>query len=57
MTADAMTQAFNGKVDPAKITWFVVGDAAKVKPQLDALGLPVEMAAEDAKPVATEDPK
>jgi zinc protease len=52
MTADDMTAAFNAKVDPAKLIWLVVGDAAKVKPQLEALGLPVEMAADDAKAVA-----
>jgi zinc protease len=53
MTADSMTAAFNAKIDPAKMIWLVVGDAAKVKPQLEALGLPVEMAADDAKSVAT----
>jgi zinc protease len=55
MTADGMTAAFNEKVDPAQITWLVVGDAAKVKPQLEALGLPVEMATDSAKPVAAKD--
>jgi hypothetical protein len=53
MTADGMTAAFNAKIDPSKLTWLVVGDSAKVKPQLEALGLPVEMAADDAKSVAT----
>ena len=31
-------------VDPSKLVWVVVGDAAKVRPQLDKLGLPVETA-------------
>jgi len=30
-------------IDPDKLVFVVVGDAAKVKPQLDKLGLPVEM--------------
>jgi zinc protease len=52
MTADGMTAAFNAKVDPSKIIWLVVGDAAKVKPQLEALGLPIEMQAEAATKAA-----
>jgi predicted Zn-dependent peptidase len=30
-------------IRPDRFVWVVVGDAAKVKPQLDALGLPVEV--------------
>jgi predicted Zn-dependent peptidase len=30
-------------IDPTKFVWVVVGDAARVKPQLDTLGLPVEV--------------
>jgi zinc protease len=48
MTGAELNAAFKAKVDPGKFTWLVVGDAAKVKPQLDALGLPIEMAAEAA---------
>jgi predicted Zn-dependent peptidase len=48
MTADGMTTAFNAKVDPAKLVWLVVGDAAKVKPQLETLGLPIELISETA---------
>ena len=29
-------------IDPAKLLWVVVGDAEKVRPQLEELGLPVE---------------
>ena len=32
-------------LDPADITWVVIGDAAKVRPQLDRVGLPVEVVA------------
>lgn len=35
--------AIRGAIDPNKAFWVVVGDAAKVKPQLDTLGLPVEV--------------
>jgi zinc protease len=53
LTPAEMDAAFKAKVDPGKFTWLVVGDAAKVKSQLEPLGLPIEMAAEDAKPVAS----
>jgi zinc protease len=53
LTAENMTAEFKSKVDIDKMTWVVVGDAAKVKPQLEALGLPVEMQSEAAKPTDT----
>jgi hypothetical protein len=34
--------ALRQAVDPAGFVWVVVGDSAKVKPQLAKLGLPVE---------------
>ena len=43
LTAAGMDAAAKAAIDPAKLTWVVVGDAAKVKPQLDALGIPVEV--------------
>jgi len=43
MTLPELQAAAKRVIDPAKITWIVVGDAAKVKPQLDTLGLPVEV--------------
>lgn len=43
MTLPELRAAAQRTIDPAKITWIVVGDAAKVKPQLDSLGLPVEV--------------
>ncbi|MBW4332208.1 insulinase family protein [Stakelama sp. CBK3Z-3] len=42
MTATQLDAAARKAIDPSKITWVVIGDAAKVKPQLDALNIPVE---------------
>jgi len=39
-TAD---QAARGAIDPKGFTWIVVGDAAKVRPQLEKLGMPIEV--------------
>jgi zinc protease len=58
MTPADLDSKFRKMVDPAQLTWVVVGDAAKVKPQLDGLGLAVEtvvpegMAAPAAPPPA-----
>jgi len=57
MTAAQLDAAARGALDPNKFVWVVVGDAAKVKPQLDSLGLPVEVVsaasvASPAKPAA-----
>ena len=35
--------ALRQSIDPKGCTWLVVGDAAKVKPQLDKLGYPVQV--------------
>lgn len=43
MTAAGLDAAAKAAVDPAKLTWVVVGDRAKVEPQLKDLGLPVEV--------------
>ena len=43
LTAEQMDAAARAAIDPAKFVWVVVGDASVVKPQLDALGLPVEV--------------
>ncbi|MCM8730984.1 M16 family metallopeptidase [Hephaestia sp. GCM10023244] len=37
-------------LDPDRFVWVVVGDAAKVRPQLDSLGLPVEVVKAPAAP-------
>jgi predicted Zn-dependent peptidase len=48
-TAPQLDQAARAALDPAKLTWVVVGDAAKIKPQLDKLGLPVDVASVPGK--------
>ncbi len=42
MTPAELDAKFRKAVDPSKLTWVIVGDVAKVKPQLDGIGLPVE---------------
>ena len=42
MTAADLDKAARAVIDPKTLLWVVVGDAAKVRPQLDALKLPVE---------------
>ncbi|UZK65747.1 M16 family metallopeptidase [Sphingomonas sp. M1-B02] len=55
MTAAQLDAAARAALDPDKFVWVVVGDAAKVKPQLDSIGLPVEVvpAAAVATPAAS----
>jgi predicted Zn-dependent peptidase len=43
LSAPVLDAAAKAAIDPSKLTWVVIGDAVKVKPQLDALGIPVEM--------------
>ena len=43
LTTQALDQTIRRYIDPSKLVWVVVGDAAKVKPQLEALGLPIEV--------------
>jgi predicted Zn-dependent peptidase len=42
MTTTMLDTAARAKIDPARIVWVVVGDAATIRPQLAKLGLPVE---------------
>jgi predicted Zn-dependent peptidase len=42
MTTSTIDQAARKVIDPKKMVWVVVGDAAKVRPQLTGLGLPIE---------------
>ena len=42
MSADALGQAMRAAIDPSKLTWVIVGDAAKIRPQLEGLDMPVE---------------
>jgi zinc protease len=43
MTVAQLDAAARAALDPKRFVWVVVGDAAKVRPQLDSLGLPVEV--------------
>ncbi len=43
LTLPQLRGAIAAVIDPAKITWIVVGDAKSVKRQLDTIGLPVEV--------------
>ena len=45
LTAAQLDAAARAAIDPDRFVWVVVGDASVVKPQLDALGLPVEVRA------------
>jgi zinc protease len=42
-TTASLDQAARAALDPNGFTWIVVGDAAKVRPQLDKLGIPIEV--------------
>ncbi len=43
MTATSLDQAARTMIDPKGFVWIVTGDAEKVRPQLDKLGLPIEV--------------
>ena len=45
MTAEQMDAEARRIIDSGQLVWVVVGDAATVRPQLEALGLPVEVRA------------
>ena len=42
-TAAGLDRAIRGAIAPNGFTWVVVGDAAKVRPQLEKTGLPIEV--------------
>ncbi len=48
LSAEELNGAMRDAVTTDKLTWLVVGDVAKIKPQLESLGLPIEMAGETA---------
>ena len=48
MTQADAEKALKTLVDPNKFVWVVVGDSAKIKPQLQALGMPIEEVSFDA---------
>lgn len=41
MTTDSVNKAMKNAIVPDQFVWLVVGDAAKVEPQLKELGIPV----------------
>ncbi|WP_157215007.1 M16 family metallopeptidase [Flavisphingomonas formosensis] len=43
MTPADLDKAARAAIDPKRLIWVVIGDAKAVKPQLDGIGLPVEM--------------
>ena len=43
LTQASLDQAARGALDPKGFIWIVVGDAAKVRPQLEKLGMPIEV--------------
>jgi predicted Zn-dependent peptidase len=43
LTVAGVDKAARSMIDPKGFTWVVVGDAAKVRPQLEKLGLPIEV--------------
>ncbi|WBO22383.1 M16 family metallopeptidase [Sphingomonas abietis] len=43
LTTAELNAVARADIKPEQLVWVVVGDAAKVKPQLDTLGLPVEV--------------
>ncbi|WP_374944962.1 M16 family metallopeptidase [Sphingomonas sp.] len=43
LTRDQLDATARAAIDPARFVWVVVGDAKLVRPQLDSLGLPVEI--------------
>jgi 16S rRNA G1207 methylase RsmC len=42
-TQASLDQAARNALDPKGFVWIVVGDAAKVRPQLEKLGMPIEV--------------
>jgi zinc protease len=50
MTASEMDKSIRNLLKPDQFTWIVVGDAKTVKPQLEKLGLPVEIQDQAANP-------
>jgi predicted Zn-dependent peptidase len=43
LTTTKLDQAARAAIDPKGFTWVVVGDAATIRPQLEKLGIPIEV--------------
>jgi zinc protease len=57
MTQQSLDSSIRTLVNPDRFTWVVVGDASTVKPQLEKLGLPIEMVGEAANTSANNTAK
>ncbi|HSX55070.1 MAG TPA: pitrilysin family protein [Sphingomonas sp.] len=54
LTMPQVDAAARGAIDPKRFIWVVVGDASKVRAQLDSLGLPVEVVKPESVGVAAK---
>ena len=52
LTAKELNEAMAQAIHPGKFTWVIVGDVEKIRPQLDALGMPVEYRGYEASDTA-----
>ena len=52
LTAEELNEAMAEAIDPGKFTWVIVGDVDKIRPQLDALDIPVEYRGYEASDTA-----
>jgi zinc protease len=43
LTTAKLDQAARAALDPKGFVWIVVGDAAKIRPQLEKLGMPIDV--------------
>ena len=43
VTTASADRAIRAAIDPSGFTWIVAGDATKIRPQLDKLGIPIEV--------------
>jgi predicted Zn-dependent peptidase len=43
MTSQVLDQTARRYIDPSKFVWVVVGDAQRIRPQLERLGMPIEV--------------
>ncbi|QNE32295.1 insulinase family protein [Sphingomonas sp. NBWT7] len=57
MTRDELDRAIRSVIDPNRFVWVVIGDAKVVRPQLDTLGLPVEVTSAASVTGASEESK
>ena len=56
VSAGAANAALAKHLSPERVRWLVVGDAAVIRPELDALGLPIVRLDRDGNPLPEESP-